>query len=128
MKRSEFFSFSRRGAPRKAEKKRKTEEKKKKLGKNSLTVQQVQRVLRHGASTVQRLRREGPGQGVVEPDVADEPPRGRVEDEARGAGGVVCLEGLSFFIWRLAKSPLSSLLSLFSLSLFRALPFPLPPP
>jgi len=93
MKRSEFFfSFSSQRAS-KGGKKRKTEEKKKKLEKNSLTVQQVQRVLRHGASTVQRLRREGPGQGVVEPDVADEPPRGRVEDEARGAGGVVCFEG-----------------------------------
>jgi hypothetical protein len=101
MKRSEFFfSFSSQRAS-KGGKKRKTEESKteeskteeKKLEKNYLTVQQVQRVLRHGASTVQRLRREGPGQGVVEPDVADEPPRGRVEDEARGAGGVVCFEG-----------------------------------
>ena len=127
MKRSEFFfSFSSQRAS-KGGKKRKTEEKKKKLEKNYLTVQQVQRVLRHGASTVQRLRREGPGQGVVEPDVADEPPRGRVEDEARGAGGVVCLEGLSFFYLEVGKkSSFFSAVSVLSLSLSRpALP---PPP
>ena len=93
MKRSEFFfSFSSQRAS-KGGKKRKTEESKteeKKLEKNYLTVQQVQRVLRHGASTVQRLRREGPGQGVVEPDVADQAAGGGVEDEAGGAGSVVC--------------------------------------
>ena len=53
------------------------------------TVQQVQRVLRHGPAAVQRLRGKGTREGVFEPDVADEPSGGRVEDEAGGAGSVV---------------------------------------
>lgn len=56
----------------------------------SLTVKQVQRVLGHGTAAVQRLRAEGPGEGVIEPDVADQAAGGGVEDEAGGAGGGVC--------------------------------------
>ena len=63
---------------------------------------------------------------MVEPDVADEPPRGRVEDEARGAGGVVCFEGLSFFYLEVGKkSSFFSAPSVLSLSLA---PRPPPPP
>lgn len=53
-------------------------------------MKQVQRVLGHGTAAVQRLRAEGPGEGVVEPDVADQAAGGGVEDEAGGAGSVVC--------------------------------------
>ena len=56
---------------------------------SSLTVEQVQRVLRDGPAAVQRLGREGARQGLVEPDVADEAARGGVEDEAGRARGVV---------------------------------------
>ena len=66
---------------------------------------------------------------MVEPDVADEPPRGRVEDEARGAGGVVCLEGLSFFYLEVGKkSSFFSAVSVLSLSLSRPAPPPSPLP
>ena len=69
----------------------------------SLTVKQVQRVLGHGPAAVQGLRAERPGKSVVEPDVADQPAGGGVEDEAGGAGGVVCFERdffFSFFVFR----------------------------
>lgn len=81
-----FFPSSR------LEKKNENQTRKKKnafLPLSFLTMEQMQRVLRDGPAAVQRLRREGACQGLIEPDVADEPSGGGVEHEASRARGSV---------------------------------------